>query len=402
MPESHSPPAARLVPFAVLALAGAAVLAAPLFSESGPRPADFLQVWSAGRLALAGENPYDGASMFDLQMANRAPQNYAAMMWVPPWGLVLAVPMGALPIGAAQLLWTLGQFALAVAAVVWLWRQYGGARSRAWVPAALALGFGPLWWQTLVGQYAGLLLLALAGFVAAHRANRPVLAGACLFLVALKPHLFAPLAVGLLLDAVRTGFARRVVLGGALALGAAALAVTALNPALWEWYAASATGSSPYYPALRDWFNPTPQAWVRAAVPGRPFWVQFVPLAVAVPAFALFWWRRGGADRWPGALPWVVPAGLLVAPYGSWPSDFTLFLLPLVWVAVRLDATGWAVRSRGALLAAYAVANVAVLASLHAGTEPRFYVWMWPAFAGCLCWALLPATEPARARAVPA
>lgn len=396
MPEPLSPTRARVAPYAVLALAGAAVLAAPLFSWSGPRPADFLQVWSAGRLALAGENPYDGAAMFDLQMANRAPQQYAAMMWVPPWGLAVALPFGALPIGAAQLLWTLGQFALAITAAIWLWRVYGGAPGRAWIPAALALGFGPLWWQTLVGQYAGLLLFALAGFVAAHRANRPLIAGACLFFVALKPHLFALLAVGLILDALRTGFARKVVLGGALALGAAALAVTALNPALWEWYAASATGSSPYYPALRDWLNPTPQSWARSALPGRPFWVQFVPLAVAVPVFALYWWRRGGANLWPNALPWVVPVGLLVAPYGSWPSDHTLFLLPLVWVAVRLDATGWAVRARGALVALYAAANVAVVLSLHAGIEPRFYVWMWPAFAGCLWWALALAAEPER------
>ena len=85
-------------------------------SPSIPRPHDFLQVWSAGRLNASGLNPYDGERMYALQVANRMPDcrspqrpnGYASMMWVPPWGLAIAMPLGAIPIDIAQLCLGLG------------------------------------------------------------------------------------------------------------------------------------------------------------------------------------------------------------------------------------------------------------------------------------------------------
>lgn len=384
-----------------LLLAAGAYLAHGYVSAPGiARPHDFLQVWSAGRLHLDGGNPYDGARMYELQAANRMPDSrsaewpngYASMMWVPPWGLVVSMPIGALPIDLAQAVWVYGQLALIFAATLVLWRVYGGARDRRWVAAALVLCSGPVWWQTVGGQYAGVMFAGVVGYLAARRANRPVLAGALVALTALKPHLFSLFAVGLMIDAVRSPVGRRVVLGGALALGAAALVSTLANPDVWGQYAAAATGArSEFYPGLRDWFSPTVQAWVRHALPGEPFWVQFVPVALAVPAFAVYWWRRGGPDRWPAALPWVLPAGLLVAPYGSWPSDLVMFLVPLVALAVRY-APG-ELPPRGALLL-FAAANVAVLLSTVGQVALRSYVWVAPVLCACLLMA-----HAARARA---
>src|SRR5262249_4718582 len=96
---------------ALLALVAAALWLANAYLRSNtmPRPPDFLQVWAAGRLTLDGGNPYDGEQMFALQAANRIPSGYASMMWVPPWGLALAIPIGALPIDAAQVVWVYGQ-----------------------------------------------------------------------------------------------------------------------------------------------------------------------------------------------------------------------------------------------------------------------------------------------------
>jgi hypothetical protein len=326
--------------------------------------------------------------MFALQVANRTSLDYASMMWVPPWGLAVAVPVGALPVGAAQLIWVYGQFALILVLAVVLWRFYGGPTRRAWVAAMLALSFGPLWWQTICGQYAGLMLLGLVGFLAALRANRPVLAGACLFLIALKPHLFALFAVGLVIDALRTSTGRRVLLGGAAALAVAAGGVTLVNPGVWEGYAAAAGGgSTAYYRGLADWFNPTLQSWLRQALPGRPFWVQFVPLAFAAPAFAAYWWRHGRPDRWPDALPCLVPVGLLVAPYGGWPSDLAMLLLPLVWVACRLNAARWTVPHGRVLLGVYGAANIGLVAMLASRAALQNYVWAAPVLCGCLAWA---------------
>lgn len=368
-----------------------------LNNPASPRPHDFLQVWSAGRLTLAGENPYDAERMFDLQLANKAPAEYASMMWVPPWGLAVAMPVGALPVNLAQVLWVYGQAVLIVLCAVVLWRLSGGAVERWWIPAALAAAFGPVWFQTVGGQYAGVLLLGVVGFLAAHRADRPMLAGGFAALTALKPHLFIPFAIGLLIDALRTSHGRRVVLGGTAMLALGALAATLANPSIWSQYFAATTGSgSDLAPGLRDWFNPTIQAWVRQSIPGRPFWVQCVPAALGAIGFAIYWWQRGGPERWPRALPWAVPLGLLIAPYGSWACDLTLLLVPVVAVAVRLDSRAWSIPYRWPLLALYAAANFVMVAMIFAQLKQEYYVWVAPVMVGCLLWSLRELRRPAR------
>src|SRR5690349_4291378 len=117
MPDpQHSPGRLRaalgVLALVVLALAGLKLADGYLNSPTIPRPPDFLQVWSAGRLHLAGENPYDPVRMLELQKANRLPDDRASMMWNPPWALALVMPVGGLPINAAQVLWLLGLAAL--------------------------------------------------------------------------------------------------------------------------------------------------------------------------------------------------------------------------------------------------------------------------------------------------
>ena len=367
---------------------GAGMVNDYLNSESTKRPHDFLQVWSAGRLAVTGENPYDPRRLHELQHANRTPLGYAAMMWVPPWGLALAAPVGAMPINAAQVVWVFGQFVLIASLAVVLWRLHGGPMSRAWVALALVFAFAPVWWQMMYGQYAGLLLLGLVGFLAAHRANRPTLAGGFLFLIALKPHLFTLFAIGLLIDASRTAFGRRVVLGGALVLLAASGVATAVDPHCWrQYYAAATAGYTAYSPGLSNWFPPTMQGVLRDLVPGKPFWVQFIPVAILAPAFAVYWWRTGSPQRWPSVLLWLVPLQLLTAPYGSWPSDWTLLLIPAVALAVRLDATGWAIPGRWLLAAVFVVTNAVVPVMHTYEVDMLAYSWVAPVLVGCMLWA---------------
>lgn len=396
----------------VLAAAGWRLADRYLSNPNVPRPHDFLQVWGAGRLLLAGENPYDGAAMYRLQTANRMPDTrsaafpdgYASMMWVPPWGLILGGAIATLPINLAQMVWGFGQLALITASAVVVWRVYGGSPQRQWVAVVLTLGSGPVWWQTTGGQYAGLVFAGVAGFLAAHRRDRPFLAGIALTLVALKPHLFIPLAIGLLIDAVRTRFGRRVVLGGAVGLAAAAAVVTVISPAVWGWYAAAAAGGGPggeWYPKLSAWFNPTAGAWARHALSGRPFWVQFLPAAVTAVAFAAYWWREGDPGRWPVALVWVLPLGLVTAPYGSWASDLTLLLVPAVWVAVRLNAAGWPARAWPAV-AGYVAANAAVVAMTAYQSPLEDYVWVAPVVCACLLAADRAAARRSELRPLPA
>jgi hypothetical protein len=309
-------------------------------------------------------------------------------MWVPPWGIAVALPVGALPVAYAHGVWVFGQVGLIVLAGLILWRLKGGRHDHWWVVVALVFTSGPVWWQAAVGQYAGILLFGIALYLSALKANRPILAGLCLTLIALKPHLFVFFAIGLLIDAIRSSFGRRVVLGGVIGLTVGAVAVTIASPGIWSQYIAATTGEgSPYAPSLRIWFSPTIPAWIRFAIPGHAFWIQLVPCAVATICFAVYWWRRGNPNRWPETLNWVIPAGLLLAPYGSWPSDLALMLVPIIVIVARIDARGWVLPGRARLAAAYLVANVAVMAMFiwYNGTE--HYVWVAPVLCACLLWA---------------
>jgi hypothetical protein len=383
-----------------------------------PRPHDFVQVWSAGKLTLAGESPYDAKKVLDLQneidlkSADRTPRRYASMMWVPPWGLSVSLPIAVLPVPLAQAVWVFGQIGLILLSALMLWRLNGGRSDHWWVVVILVFSSGPVFWQSAVGQYAGILLFGIVGYLFALKANRPILAGMCLALSALKPHLFVFFAVGLLIDAARSSIGRRVVLGGAIGLTAGAVIATIASPGIWGHYFTAITGdASPYAPGLSDWFNPTISAWIRFAIPGHAFWIQVIPCVIATIGFGVYWWRRGNPNSWPETLNWVIPAGLLMAPYGNWPSDLTLMLIPITSVAAGVAARGWAVPGKWRLAVAYVVTNLLVVAMFVTindnplcflisdpvegdltrwGREVKanaFYVWLAPMICGCLLWA---------------
>jgi hypothetical protein len=221
----------------------------------------------------------------------------------------------------------------------------------------------------------------------AQRANRPVLAACFGVLTALKPHLFLFFAIGLVIDALRTPFGRRVAFGGLLVIACAAVPPTLANPQIWSQYLDVANGAGGgLAPKLSDWLSPTIQAWVRHFVPGRPFWVQWVPAAVGGVAFGIYWWRRGKPERWPTAILRVLPACLLVAPHGCWPSDLTILLIPIVALAIRLDDRGWAMPGRRLLTGIYAATNLAVFFMFVAVAEIQYYAWAAPVLTGCMLW----------------
>jgi len=372
----------------VLAVVGARLGGKYLNSPAVPRPIDFLQVWAAGRLHLAGENPYDPVRMLELQRANRLPDDRASMMWNPPWALALVMPLGALPVNAAQVLWLGLLFASVVGAALLLWRLAGGTRDRVWVPVAAALTFAPTWFLLVGGQIVAVALVGVVGFLAALRANRPVLAGACVALTAIKPHLFVPLAIGLLIDAIRCRDGRRILLGGIIVAAAASLVATLPNADVWRQYVAATTGvGSEQHKSLTDWVNPTIGAWVRALLPGRPFWVQWVPTLAAAMAFGIHWWRRGSLERWCGVMPWVIPLGLLTAPYGSWMCDQVLLLVPLIVLLARLTASPATHRRLWPIAVIFAICNVGSIVMMVSKVGQEYYVWFAPVMVVCLTWA---------------
>ncbi len=385
----------------VLVVCGIVLLAAGRFVTTLPRyrvPKDFSEYWAAGRLVRRGENPYNPALILAEERRVEPDRAEPLMMWNPPPALPVYLPLGLLPFREAGLLWVGGQFLAVVAACDLLARRYNptsppGCRRRpggrpSMVPAAVAACHGRqtaareigsrsgflfvgTWWMVAYGQNTGLLLLGLAGYLHFLYRGRPLAAGGCAALTALKPHLLLGFGVLLLADAgTRRG--RLVLLGGGSAILAALAVALLADPHVLGQYLAATRHPGPGATPLRAWELPVPAYWLRKAVAFDHFWVQFLPCGVV--CLALLVWRVGAGRRWDlaKALPFVVAASALAAPYG-WTFDWTVLLVPVVW-AVSRAAAG----RRWALVVGMLAGQVAVLAgSLATAGEPGFMRQAW-------------------------
>jgi hypothetical protein len=369
-----------LVPYLALALAGnaLALLFAPHFENANVlRPFDYMQYWSAGRAVLNGQNPYDGKVLYPYQQRIGTNWEQPVMMWNPPWTLPIAMGLGSVHWRIGQLAWFALNLACVLSSAVMLWRMYAGNRNVV-VPGLIALAFGPTVFLLLLGQISGLILLGVVGFLACVRTDRVVLAGVFLALTAIKPHLLAPFAVVLALEAVRTPSLRRTILTGLGVLAVCGAIPLAWNPDIWSQYrAGTSASSSNANNTISEWIHPTIGFLIREALPGQPRWAMFVPLAFAVPFSAWFWWKHRNDWNWTLGLPMLVLVSLIAAPYGAWGFDLVLLLVPIIQASV------WLIDSpqRRLWMYAYAAFNAVLMLTLLRPDSMTNY-WITPMVLG--------------------
>ena len=225
------------------ALAAASIIAAGLcavvaiytiaLSDKNAAERDFISYWAAGHELARGANPYDFAAVRALELAaGRDPAEPLLMMRNLPVGLFLVYPLGLLSPKTALILWLLillGGLSLSV----WLlWLLHGRPNSRFHLLGYL---FAPALACLMAGQLGILLLLGVTLFLYL-RESRPFFAGAALALCALKPHLFLPFALVLLLWALRRK-AWRIPAGFLAALAASCGLSICCDPHAWSQYA---------------------------------------------------------------------------------------------------------------------------------------------------------------------
>ncbi|HEY8336775.1 MAG TPA: glycosyltransferase family 87 protein [Tardiphaga sp.] len=153
-----------------------------IFDDKGlGMPTDFVNVWSAGRLALDGHPAlaWDWGVQKQLQVAVLGQSYEGNFAWhYPPPFLFVAEALALLPYGLAFASWplvSLVPYLAAMRAIVG--RPFG---------LVLALAFPVVLTNTLVGQN-GFLTASLIGGMLYLLPTRPVLAGICLGLLSYKP-----------------------------------------------------------------------------------------------------------------------------------------------------------------------------------------------------------------------
>jgi len=302
---------------------------------------DYVQYWSAGRQLLDGRNPYDADELIVIQRAMFAGHRKTVMMWNPPWTLPLTLPFASLPWRPAQFLWIGLQLAAVLLSADLLWRVLGGELRFRWISWLVALSFTPTLFLLVLGQISGLLLLGVAGFLFYLQRDRPIAAGCCASLCAIKPHLLALFGLTLLLEATHQRAVRRAIVAGTGVLAICSALPLIWNPHVWEQYfEATQKPPSETLETMRQFEHPTPGYLLRELIPGEPFEAQFIPLGLAVLATAGYWLSHRSSWQWERIMPPLVLAAILTAAYGAWAFDLVLLLVPVVQMAVWLSYSG--------------------------------------------------------------
>jgi uncharacterized membrane protein (UPF0127 family) len=331
---------------------------------------DFVTYWASGQQLAHHANPYDGNAILRLERSAGFPSGgQVLIMRNPPSALLFALPLGFLSARTALLLWLLLLTASLVISVRITWIMHGRPKTQL---NLLGYTFGPALICLMVGQVSLLVLLGLALFLRLHR-SRPFLAGASLWLCWLKPHLFLPFGVVLLIWAIsRRSY--KVLAGNAAALGISTAIALVLDPQVWRHY-----GQMMLAARIDRLPIPCLSIMLMRHINPNAVWLQYLP-AVLGCAWALWYFRRHRDDwDWVEHGSLLVLVSVVVAPY-SWIMDQAILIPALLHAVYRTRS-----RSDVAILAlASAVVGVWIVRG-DVALASAFYIWPAPVW---LVWYL--------------
>ena len=335
---------------------------------------DFIVYWATGQQLVHHGNPYDPVAIGRVEHAAGYTGEGAYFMRNAPWALPFALPLSLLSPQAAALPWSLAMLCLLAVSVRTMWKILGSPEGHLdW----LGYCFPPALFCVSIGQTSTLLLFGLVLFLRWHK-TRPFAAGAALWFCTLKPHLFLPFALILLVwIVVERRF--RILAGGIAAMAVGSMIMALVDPAAWPQYVhyMRTSGITHEFTAnlgdlLRDSIHPS---WD---------WIAFVPaIAGCLWALAWYWHRR---RRWDwiehGSLLMLV--SLVVAPFG-WIFDQSLAIPAILFAVTRAPSR--------AALATLAVLYVAVEVQLFSSIRMASHAYLWTAPAW-LIWYLFARITP--------
>jgi hypothetical protein len=354
-----------------------------LFYASGYLPAidlqDFVEYWAAGRLNARGQNPYDPTGLHQCERLVSPHLTEAIMMWNPPWTLSIAMPFGLLPVRLAHWLWLTLQALVIAWSALWIWSRYNGSVRRRWEAPAIAAAFAPTWFVLYMGQISPLILLGVVGFLHFQERRKDAWAGASLVLAALKPHLLIPFAAAVLLWVL---YRRRwrVLLGSVMAVTALSIGPLLTNPAVFAEYWRTLGQTPP------QMLSPTVGSLLRLLFGSQYFRLQFVPVLLGLVWLLIRWHRDRQSWDWIAQAPGLLLASFLTAPYGGWPFDLVVLLLPVLQAAIAAGRRG----PGAVLFGVVALLGFDLMALLMRDvhySKYYWYAWMTP-FVIYVCWSL--------------
>ena len=384
----------RLAAAAIVALGACFILGiyALTIDDKNATGRDYIQYWAAEQQLAHHADPYDINAIYLLEKSRGLQEDSPKVTFSPPVAFELALPLGYMGAKAGLLLWLAALLTCASLSMWVLWRMHGRPDSRLHV---LVFGFPPTLACLMAGQLGIFFLLGVVLFLWLHN-SRPWLAGAALLGCALKPHLFLPCVVVLLLWSLRRrNFA--VIGGFVLALAVSCGLTLLLDVNAWQQYFDMMRSTR-----VLDIFIPTLAVAMRFAIDPAAHWIEFVPEVLAC-AWAV-WYYVTRRDRWQwsreGLL--VLLVGAVCTPYSFFTDQAVLFPAILAGMyAAGKNVAAWVL-----LAFIFAGSMVGILAAIQLPSP--FYLWTAPAW---LAWylyamrgeksAIIPAAPPGNYASTP-
>jgi hypothetical protein len=370
----------RAIATGLITTAGFLFVSAVIFiglAKTNPGGKDFIEYWAAEQGLVHG-NPYNYGDILRMQReAGFAPAR-PEFWYGPPPVLLLALPLGYLSAKTGLIAWSIFLFGSYSLSLWLLWRLHGR-------PDTLLHLFGYLFAPAVIclgaGQISIYFLLGVTLFLTFHQ-TRPFFAGVALFPCIVKPHLFLPFALVLLLWIVSKR-AYSIPAGFLATLGAGAAVVLHFDPHIRSHYA----GMMKTEGMLNEYIA-TLSVTLRFVLDRHAVWLQFIPACVACGWAAWYFGARRQRWDWMDHGLIVLLVSVMCAPYG-WFFDESVLLpavLTGVWRAKVSHRPLWPI----AVIGAVALIEVSRLVNVMS----PFYLWTTPAW---LAWYLF-ATRGAAAR----
>lgn len=333
---------------------------------------DFAYFWGGARLFWDGQagqvfDPGQFNAWLATQLAPGSMPQYATWSY-PPTMLLALLPFGLLPLPIAYLVWIATTFGLLAVVLRSVLQDWVLALTVLLSPAAVyALHYGQNGALTAALFVAGVWLVD----------RRPILAGICIGLFAIKPQL------GLLLPFALAagGYWRAFFAAAATSMALVVMSLLLFGVSSWAGFVQTtmplmsaqlmhAFGIPPQHAMPTMWV--TLQGW--GADTHRAAIGQTLSTVLAIALVARSWWLPGMDRKWRNALTCTLP--LLATPFG-YVYDATPAMLAVALLARHGAASGLTWAERPVLAAVWVWPVISVLWSFLFGLHPigAFLLW---------------------------
>ena len=357
--------------FGIVAAGFSFVLGVYVFglSEKSVSGRDYIEYWAAGRQLVHGGNPYDVAAILQVEREAGLDGDEPKVTLSPPIILLLVLPLGFVGAKTGLILWLVALVLCLLVSIWLLWRMHGSPpNGYQWI----GMAFAPTVACLMAAQISIFLLLGVVLFLYWQR-SWPVLAGLALLPCVLKPHLFLPFAVVLLLW-VASKRAYRVLAGFSAAFTASCVLTLCLDRHSWSEYAVLSRSNN-----ILHLFVPTLSAYLRFVIDQDAVWLQFLPAATSCVWAAWYFSTRRVRWNWIDQGLLVLLVSVACAPYAFFYDEAVL--LPAVLVGLYRAADKQRSLLPLGLISAIALTEACAEVTIIA----RYYLWTTPAW---LAWYL--------------